>query len=735
MEKDFTDRCHKIALYLCNAVIMAVAVIASLLYAKHTRVEQLASRRSDFITTVESMKSVSQNYLDSERGYVTDWGNYITDHNMTLTQAMTFLRSINSNDTRYAHIVDMDTFEAWSSYYPPGEEAIDTYIPFLNNTTDYEIRMYSGMFSVFNGEDAVFSVVGKYMLDESFSPGVSVGTRITLQTDDGPKDYLLLRAMPTDVMKKSWVFPAEYQSAEVGIITRDGDYVVQSASMKSMNFPEYIRGYNFQDDYNRVIAFQQQLMNTDSGVLHYKNFRGEDCFWYYSSFGNGSTLDILGLVRESELQPATNVWTIVFVICGSLAVLIILDGGYLMLVNRRLRETARLAREASEAKTQFLSAMSHDIRTPMNAVLGMMSIAQRNAEDPEYVRQCLAKSSRAGQQLLTLINDILDISKIESGKFVLTPSEISLTELFSGLVEILSPQMQEKGLTFTYDIRALPYPYVNADHIRLNQIYMNLMSNAMKYTPSGGEVHMELWEEAVPADPSKTQLVFKVTDNGIGMSQEFQQNMYQSFSRAISTQVNRTQGSGLGLSIVRQMVDLMHGTITCNSAVGQGTTFEVRLQLPIVSFSSQKADNGSTGNTDVSGLHLLVAEDNEMNWEIIQILLGECGVTCERAENGQICVEKLRRAPVGTYDGIFMDVQMPVMTGIEATRAIRKLPESQNGTIPIIAMTADAFAEDVQACLNCGMNGHIAKPVDIGKLKEYLQKIKQSKLFHVVSER
>lgn len=735
LEKVFTDRRHKIALYLCNAVIMAVAVIASLLYAKHTRAEQLASRRSDFITTVESMKSVSQNYLDSERGYVTDWGNYITGHNMTLTQAMAFLRSINSNDTRYAHIVDMDTFEAWSSYYPAGEDAIDTYIPFLNNTTDYEVRMYSGMFSVFNGEDAAFNVVGKYMLDECFSTGVSVGTRITLQTDSSPKDYLLLRAMPTDVMKKSWVFPAEYQSAEVGIITRDGDYVVQSPSMKSMNFPEYIRGYNFQDDYNRVKAFQQQLMNTDSGVLHYKNFRGEDCFWYYSSFGNGSTLDILGLVRESELQPTTNVWTIVFVICGSLAVLIILDGGYLMLVNRRLRETARLAREASEAKTQFLSAMSHDIRTPMNAVLGMMSIAQRNAEDPEYVRQCLAKSARAGQQLLTLINDVLDISKIESGKFVLTPSDISLKELFSGLAEILSPQMQEKGLAFTYDIRALPYPYVNADRIRLNQIYMNLMSNAMKYTPSGGEVHMELWEEAVPADPSRTQLVFKVTDNGIGMTQEFQQNMYQSFSRAVSTQVNRTQGSGLGLSIVRQMVDLMHGTITCSSTVGEGTTFVVQLQLPIVSFSSQKDDHSSTGNTDVSGLHLLVAEDNEMNWEIIQILLDECGVTCERAENGRICVEKLRRAPVGTYDGIFMDVQMPVMTGIEATRAIRKLPESQNGTIPIIAMTADAFAEDVQACLNCGMNGHIAKPVDIGKLKEYLQKIKQGKLFSVVSER
>lgn len=728
MTNDFNDKRIKIILFLCNALIMLATVASAFLYVRHLRAEQIAARQSDFVTTVESMKSVSQNYLDSERGYVVDWGNYITQHNMTLEDAMTFLRNVNSNSSRYAHIVDMDTFEAWSSNYPQGEDAIGTYLPFLDNTSEYETRMHNAMFSLFNGEEAQFNVLGKYMLTESMSTGVSTGTRITLQTDSGPKDYLLLRALPTDVMKKSWVFPAEYQSAEVGIITREGDYVVQSPSMKSLNFPEYIRGYNFQDDYNQVNAFQQQLISTDSGILHYKDFRGEDCFWYYSSFGDGSTLDILGLIQENELQPDTNVWNIVFIICGALAVLIVLDGSYLIRVNQRLRETARLAKEASEAKTQFLSAMSHDIRTPMNAVLGMMSIAQRNADDPAYVRQCLAKSTSAGQQLLTLINDVLDISKIESGKFVLTPTEVSLPELFFNLTDILTPQMQEKGQQFTSDIPPLAHPWVYADPMRLNQIYMNLISNAIKYTPSGGKIHISIREEPVQGDPSETNVIFRVSDNGIGMSPEFQRNMYQSFSRAVNTQVNRTQGSGLGLSIVRQMVDLMGGSITCDSAVDQGTTFEVRLKLPIVSYASRKEEDDGAKGGDVSGLNILVAEDNEMNWEIIQILLHECGVTCDRAVNGRACLEKIRSVPVGTYDGIFMDIQMPEMTGLEAAKAIRQLPEEQNGTIPIIAMTADAFAEDVQACLDCGMNGHISKPVDVVKLQKYLLKIKQKKL-------
>lgn len=712
-------------LWISNIVLMLIAVTASVIYAHNVRASQVKTKEQDFISTVESMKSVSQNYLDSERGYVENWAAYINEHEMTLAEALNFLRHINTNSARYVHIVDMDSFDAWTASYPEGKEAIDTYHPYNRaDRTDWEKSLADTMWEIFNGTAPQFTVVGRYQLEETLTPAVSIGTKITLKSGDGKRDYLLLRAIPSEVLKRTWVFPAEYQSAEVGIITRQGDYVIQSASMKSVSFPEYIRGYNFEDDYNRVEHFQKELEETDSATLYYKNFRGENCLWFYSSFGGNSDLDILGVIRLDELKPENSTWMIVVFICGTLAALALLDGLYLHQVNSRLRETAQLAQQASEAKTQFLSSMSHDIRTPMNAVLGMMSIARNHVQDPEYVTQCLDKSMNAGKRLLTLINDILDISKIESGQFVLTPSEISLTELFSELLDMLDPQIRDKNLHFTAEEMKLPHPVVLADPIRLNQIYMNLLSNAVKYTPSGGQIELKIYEESVPEHSGCTCLVFCVSDNGIGMTQEYQERMYQSFSREISTQVNRTQGSGLGLAIVRQMVDLMGGTITCESEVEKGTTFTVRLDLPIVDRQIPAEHGSSEMQDDVSGLHLLVAEDNELNWEVIQVLLDEYGITSERAENGRICVEKLLAAGPGVYDAILMDVQMPEMNGLEACRKIRELPDAQLKDIPVIAMTADAFAEDVQMCKNSGMNGHIAKPIDVGTLQSYLRKIK-----------
>ena len=726
MHNDDLGKNRKIVLVLCNLLVILLAVAVSVSYARQLHREQRSTKRDEFIATVESMKSVSQNYLDSERGYAENWSAYITKSGMNLPQALEFLRKINTNSSRFAHIVDMDTLQAWSAYYPAGQEEIDTYSKFIDNATDYAQRMNSSMREIFDGTGAKFRVVGKYRLNENLSNAVSVGARVTLRIGDGSKDYLLLRAIPTDVLQKSWMFPAEYPSAEVGIITRAGEYVVQSPSMRSENFLDYIRAYNFQDDYNKMYDFAEELDRCEIGVLHYKDFRGEDCLWYFSSFGEDSKLDIVGFIPEAELIPENSAWVLVLIVCGCLMVLIVLDGVHLLWVNRQLREAARLARQASQAKTNFLSAMSHDIRTPMNAVLSMTAIAQRNLDDPAYVAQCLNKASNAGRQLLTLINDVLDISKIESGKFVLTPTDVSLPELISGLLEIITPQVQEKGQRLTYDVPEFASPQVSADPIRLNQIYINLLTNAVKYTPPGGSIHISFREE--PLDESHVHLIFRISDTGIGMSPEFQKQMYQSFARAVSTQVNRTQGSGLGLAIVRQMVELMDGTIDCQSQVNQGTTFTVGLSLPVARQPDPCAGEPGSPDVDVSGLHLLVAEDNDMNWEIVQILLAECGDSCDRAKNGRVCLDVISSVPPGTYDAIFMDVQMPEMTGLEATRKIRTLPAEKNGNIPIVAMTADAFAEDVQACLASGMNGHIAKPVDVSKLRQYLQKIKNHTL-------
>lgn len=714
-------------LVLCNVILIAVTVTAALLYSGYIRRTQEASKTDAFIRMIESMKQVSQNYLDRERGYVKDWAAYISEHEMTREEALDFLRSVNSDKERFIHIVDMDTYEAWSACYPAGEEEIETYLPYKDLTSDWYRPFVETMQGMFDGTDDGYGVLGKYRLEETHAAAVSVGTRVTLQTEQGTRDYLLVRAIPVEVLKKSWVFPVEYSSAEVGIITNNGDYVIQSNSMKSQNFLEYIRGYNFQDDYNAMQSLEQQLQETDSGILTYKNFRGTDCIWYYSSFAEGSALDILGVMSTEELKSSIDAWYIVAIVCGALMILVAIDGSYLISMNRSLREIARISEQASKAKTQFLSAMSHDIRTPLNAVLGMMSIAQKRAEDPQAVVECMDKGMHAGKQLMTLINDVLDISRIESGKFTLNPEKVSLEEIVHDLTEMLASSMERKNITLELDCNALTHKYVSADRTRLDQIYVNLLTNAVKYTEPGGKISLRLREEEIPGRPADTRLVFYVKDNGIGMTKEFQKQMYNTFARETRTQVNSTQGSGLGLSIVKQMVDLMGGTIDCKSVSGEGTSFTVSLDLPIVEDVTESNRKPSAAE-NISGMHLLVAEDNELNWEIARELLLDRGVTCDHAENGKECVEMLTKAPVGTYTAVLMDVHMPEMNGFEATRAIRALPEEGLRNIPVVAMTADAFAEDVQACIDSGMNGHIAKPIEMGKLVDYLNKIKSGQL-------
>lgn len=717
-----------IALVLFNIIMMIIAVVSSAAFSVRVRTERQDAKISEFVSTIESMKKLSQTYLDSERGYVRNWASYISEQEMTLEEALRFLRTINTDPVRYVHIVDMATFRAYSSFYAPGQEEIDSYARFSRAGTDYEKGLIRTMQSFFDGTDEGFNVVGVYHTKESMSNAVSVGTRVTIQTDAGATDFLLLRVIPVAVLRSSWVFPVEYPSAEVGVISRTGNYVIQSTSMKSHTFVDYIRAYNFQDDYNKMYTLQEEIGQNDSAVLHYKNFRGEDCLWYYSSFSDNSDLRILGVVAEDDLKTSSDYWMIVLLISGTLLLLMAVDGLYLFVINRRLKKAAEQAEQASLAKTQFLSAMSHDIRTPMNIVQGMTSIALHNVNDPQYAAQCLRKSMKAGQQLLTLINDVLDISKIESGKLVLNPTDFSLEDMVASMVEVLMPAMQEKDILFSLEMEKLPHRFIRTDQMRLSQVYSNLLSNAIKYTNAGGKISMELHQEPVAQQPEKTRLMCRIQDNGIGMTPEYQQVMYDSFSRAVDTQVNRTQGTGLGLSIVKQVVDALGGSIQCKSAPGAGTTFLVSLDVLIVEEDSVNSPLRDDSPKQLRGMKLLTAEDNDLNWEILSVILEEYGILCQRVSNGQECVNLLSTAPVGTFDGILMDVHMPVMDGLEATKAIRTLPNAALRRIPIIAMTADAFAEDVQKCMECGMNGHVAKPVDVNKLLGYLKQIKRNEL-------
>lgn len=526
------------------------------------------------------------------------------------------------------------------------------------------------------------------------------------------------------------------------------------------------------------------------------------------------------------------------------------------------REAAEKAQKEAEhanaAKQEFLSSMSHDIRTPMNAVIGMTSIAIANINNQEQVRECLRKIALSSNHLLGLINDVLDMSKIESGKMTLHIGPASLREIMDSIVNIIQPQVKAKEQQFDAAAYEILAEHVCCDSVRINQVLINLLGNAVKFTPDHGFVGVSLYQEELPQDPSMVRTHFTVKDSGIGMSKEYQEKIFDSFSREDNASVQKTEGSGLGMTITKYLVDAMGGTIFVQSEQGKGSEFHVVLDLkkvkddhagaalpdwnmlvvnederlcinaarslealgirsewclsaeramemaderrsrgegyriilldrklpgmtgieaarkiradygedcPILLLSTcdwggleedakdagisrfipkplfgstlydalrtfaktpgvETKDTGEEIISELKGKHILLAEDNELNWEVASELLSGLEIDLDWAENGQICVEKFERSPVGYYDAVIMDVRMPVMDGYEATRAIRAL-EREDADIPVIAMTADAFSEDIQKCLECGMNNHVAKPIHIQevalKLKKYLK--------------
>ncbi|MCM1329844.1 MAG: response regulator [Ruminococcus sp.] len=519
-----------------------------------------------------------------------------------------------------------------------------------------------------------------------------------------------------------------------------------------------------------------------------------------------------------------------------------------------LKKALDMADSANKAKTNFLSSMSHDIRTPMNAIVGMTDIAKRHVDDREKLEDCLDKIILSSQHLLTLINDVLDISKIESGKLTLNPINFSLRRTMDNLVNIVRPMIKSRQQEFDVRIHNVDCELLFGDELRVSQVFINILSNAVKYTPDCGKIILDLHEERV--DEQTVRLTYIVKDNGIGMTKEYMEHMYDTFTRADDSRTNKVQGTGLGLAIVRQMVLLMNGTIDCESEPEKGTTFTVKLDLPIgeddskaytlppidilfvdddevfltitedaveemganaeTARSGEKAvelvrkrhevhndyavaivdwrmpgmsgaetvraireiagedtsiilvsaydwsdieedakTSGADGfiskplfksylaekisaavnkgevkhetavsrNSDLKGLNVLVAEDNDLNWEVISELLKMYEITADHAENGKEAVAAMEKAKDGEYDVILMDVQMPIMNGREATEEIRKSAREYVKNIPIIAMTADAFAEDIAACLAAGMDGHVAKPVDMDKLCQEMRRV------------
>ncbi len=842
---------RKYVIIIVNIIIIAAILIFVVLYSGFTNRESNRRQIEYFENTTVTMKRVTENYLEGEQRVCDVWARYINNKTMTMAEAAEYIRSSHVLAHTSAHLVFLDTRTGLSTR--PKQGTTDDY------TVSYErVNVLNDM----NWGDEIgksVNITRTYTNPMNGEQSLAFCNTITLYDEEREASIgaVLLRVIPISELEKKWVYPqTEFVNAELSMIDENGDYILKGYSYKNSNFFEFYNSYNDTDPESEKELFER--ITSSTGSVSMIDSHGKKCILAFAPVDATCGWTLLGFVPAEDLNVHKENWLLFGVVSAGLLILFLSDICYMIFLNKRLQATAREAESANKAKTDFLSTMSHDIRTPMNAIIGLTTIAEKNLGDVESTEESLRKISLASNHLLTLINDILDISKVESGKLKLSPLTFSIVETVENLVNISQPMIKEKNLEFSFHINKMEKEYLYTDQLRLNQIFINILSNAIKYTEPGGKVSVDLHEENSTED-NCVRLKYVVADTGIGMSKEFIETMYQPFSRQVDSRVNSIQGTGLGLAITKQMVDLMGGTIECESEQGKGTTFTVLLDIPVadrqredmklepvdvlivdddevmletavdtlesLGASTEQACSGAEAlgmierrhhsgkdydvvivdwkmpeidgletikrirseidanipvllvsaydwsdiedkakeagaigfvskplfrstlydkindligkepksvepeddYSDLQGLKILVAEDIDINWEIISAMLSMFGIDADRAENGRVCVDMISAAEKGSYEMIFMDIQMPEMNGLDATRAIRKLENTWAASIPIVAMTADAFSENVTECINAGMNGHIAKPVDVKLVIKEIRRIREER--------
>ncbi|MDO4482999.1 MAG: response regulator [Clostridia bacterium] len=478
----------------------------------------------------------------------------------------------------------------------------------------------------------------------------------------------------------------------------------------------------------KVLSALNKAMHTPGGSLI--PFPGNDVGGYLTVLPDTGYFIIRIFPPKAHMAIVARSNTLVFCF---VAVLMLLFAGFIIYLAQFFRdEQAELeaamkeAENANSAKTTFLFNMSHDIRTPMNAIIGFRNLLEKHQDNPEKRAGYLRKIDDASTVLLSIINNVLEMARIEKGTLEVEEIPWSAEEFTDSLYSIFSDMMRQKNITFTQDFQA-EHPYVYCDPIKQREIFTNIISNAYKYTNPGGTVHMSLRE--LPAEKEGWVLYrTTVTDTGLGMSEEFLPHLFEEFARENNTTDAKVEGTGLGMPIVKRLVELLNGTIEVTSVKGKGTTFTVTIPHRIADASTLvRHDDIAIDHTSFIGKRLLLAEDNDLNAEIATEILEEEGFAVIRAEDGERCLHLLEAAPAGYFALILMDIQMPNMNGYEATRAIRALPDKSKASIRILAMTANAFEEDRKNALAAGMDGHIAKPIDIKRLNEAILSVLDKK--------
>ena len=475
--------------------------------------------------------------------------------------------------------------------------------------------------------------------------------------------------------------------------------------------------------------YSQEIIDTTWGHIF------TACYPVKATDGSNEIIDALCIEMDMEsaytFLSKSSRNSLQIAIAAAIVALLLLVCVYHILQNQRakdreqqmlLRKSAAAAQAANKAKSAFLFNMSHDIRTPMNAIIGYAGLSRNHLHEPDKLSEYLSNIRTCGQKMLSIIDNILEIARIENNQIVLEESICNIEESFDSCIVMFNTAVQEKHQTITVHKQvANPYVYIDSSH--LSEIVLNVISNAIKYTGQNGKIDCCLTQKP-HEDADWCYMEISIADNGIGMSEEFQAHIFESFSREHSSTISGIEGTGLGMGIVKNLVDLMHGTIEIQSSPGKGSTFTICIPCRTARKEETEPRKSSSDRPQktLAGKRILLAEDNDLNAEIAIELLSEEGLLVDRVSNGVACVEKLEKAAPDFYDLILMDIQMPVMNGYDATRKIRQLEDPFRSSIPIIAMTANAFAEDRQKALFVGMNDHVAKPVDMNVLIPVLEK-------------
>ena len=703
-------------------------------------------------------------------------------------------------------------------------------------------------------------------VDSAENEVVLFGVDASYPMQNGDMSTGLIAAVPLEYITDFLSLEDKDQLMYYHIIRPDGSFVIQNPNTELWQFFEQLQTHlsladNDSSEESSIEKFGIALKNHKEYAAAFEVNREERQIYGiplpYSEWYLVAVMPY-GILDHTINNLSSQRMVMTLLSCASvLIILTLIFLRYFSMTRSQLHELEKArqtALESSKAKSEFLANMSHDIRTPMNAIVGMTAIAAAHMDDREQVQNCLRKITLSSKHLLGLINDVLDMSKIESGKLTLTTEQISLKEVIEGIVNIMQPQVKAKKQTFDIHVENILTENVWCDGVRLNQVLLNLLSNATKYTPEGGAVQLSLSEELSPKGENHVRIHINVKDNGIGMSQDFVKKIYDSYSRADEARIHKTEGAGLGMAITKYIVDAMEGSIEVQSEIDRGTEFRITFdfekaaamevdmvlpswnmlvvdddellcrtamnalksigikaewtlsgekaidlviqhhikrddyqiilldwklpgmngiqtakeirrnlgdEVPILlisaydwsEFEAEAREAGISGfiskplfkstlfyalrqymgvetpddqisnqGMALSGRRILLAEDNELNWEIANELLSDLGMELDWAEDGQICLDKFQQSPEGYYDAVLMDIRMPRMTGYEAAKAIRGLNRPDALSVPIIAMSADAFSDDIQHCLECGMNAHMAKPVDVTELTRLLKR-------------